>query len=394
MIVGVMEFPVLEWAPGVVLSAIENTALVTIKEEPTDNDAQALLNAGSTNPKENEQQAQGDAAASQTREDSTIGVKLGLVDTLKSALTAAVTVQAREIQLEADVALYRGQVERLATRERELHERENGLHVQAARKDAELADARYQWAQERIRVLEANTERERVAREMRDVQVLLDQEKTKGAQGDAAGRAAQANIASLRAERDGLQTELQTTRDAVASAQAQLTSVHERELKAETDRGERAERSALELSKKLVRLQVELRSDNTVLREQVEALTKELEGERAEGSARREQLAAEASSLRLQLKAANENKIIGVHRVVECCEAITNESSPSTELQEISAEMKISQAKILGLETQLRVERAAREAEGRCIGAMTAEAEAERVHRERCGHCRVGAASW
>jgi len=55
--------------------------------------------------------------------------------------------------------------------------------------------------------------------------------------------------------------------------------------------------------------------------------------------------------------------------------------------------MQTPQANILGLETQLRVERAAREAEGRRIGAMTAEVEAERVRRERCGRCRVGLAS-
>ncbi|KAH9913626.1 uncharacterized protein B0H18DRAFT_1108614 [Fomitopsis serialis] len=314
---------------------------VTVKQEPNDDDTHALLHAGVDTAS--------DPGAPQTQVNESAGsdasVKAGLVDTLKSALAAAVTVQAREAQLQADATLYRGQAERLATRERAFqerenafYERENGFQVQAARKDAELADARYQWAQERIRVLEANTEKEQVVCEMRRVQALLDQEKTKGAQGDAAGRAAQATIASVQAERN---------------------LVHERELKAETDRRERAERSALELSKKLVRLQVELRSENTALREQVETLTKELEGERAAGSTRRDQLAAEVSSLRVQLKAANENK--------------------ATELREISAYMKTSQENILGLETQLRTERTAREAEARCIGAMTADAEAERV---------------
>ncbi|KAH9913231.1 uncharacterized protein B0H18DRAFT_1108824, partial [Fomitopsis serialis] len=275
-------------APGSVLSAIVNIALVTIKEEPTDNDAQVLLNADSTHTWKAVRLANG------------VGAKPVLVDTLRSALTAAVTVQAREAQLEADVALYRSQAERLATRER--------FQVQAARKDAELAEARYQWAQERIRVLETNTEKERVAREMREVQALLEQEKMERAQGEDAGRAAQETIASLRAERDRLQTELQTARDAVASVQAQWHSAHERELKAEIDKRERAERVALELGKKLVRLQVDMRSQNTALREQVETLTKELEGERAECSARREQLVMEVSSLRVQLKAANEDK--------------------------------------------------------------------------------------
>jgi len=105
-----------------------------------------------------------DPGTSQTRVDesagSNAGVKAGLVDTLRTALPTAVTVQAREAQLEADVTLYRGQAELLATRERAFqerenafYERENGFQVQAVRKDAELADARYQWAQERIRVL-------------------------------------------------------------------------------------------------------------------------------------------------------------------------------------------------------------------------------------------------
>jgi len=75
----------------------------------------------------------------------------------------------------------------------------------------------------------------------------------------------------------------------------------------------------------------------------------------------------------VQLKAVNENKTI--------------------ELREIFAEMETFQAKILGLEMQLRVERAAREAKGRWIGAMTAEVEAERVRHERCGRCRVGPVS-
>ncbi|TFY53848.1 hypothetical protein EVJ58_g9211 [Rhodofomes roseus] len=354
-------------------ASLAQAAEVTIKQEVVDDDSRALWGPDATEdqpPTPSSDPLNAPQTCAQQDDDS----KPRLVDTLKSALAAAVAAEARETRLVEDVALCRTQSDELRTqlrtreeeleaRERLFRQRENEFEVQLARRDAELADARYQWAQERVRLLEANRAKERTTQEAQALQAQLQQEKTQRMQSEAAGRVAQETITSLRTERDRLIGELQAARATPALPQINRTFELQLELASETDKRARAEKSAQEMSKKVVRLQLELQSENSSLREQLEATAKQRVTERAEGSRRRKELEVEAESLRAQLKTAERR---------------------AAELQEPSSEVKSCNVKILNLETQLRVERAAREAEKRCINSMTTELE------RRCARCQAG----
>ncbi|EPS99516.1 hypothetical protein FOMPIDRAFT_153303 [Fomitopsis schrenkii] len=304
-------------------------AQIVIKQEPVDD--RVLLGLGTMGAAHPAQSARGDGDA-----------KPGLVDLLKSALDAGGASQARERKLEQDVARLRERVRACKAARRET---QRELDAHSARKD----------------MVAATSDRHREA---------FREETVRRECAEAAVRSAHAEVAVLRREQERLQAELSArAREAEDARQsAAAAAVRSREaLIVEIEERECAERSVQEVNRTLVWTRFELQGQSSALREALEELRTQRERERTEASVQYDKLLADVTDLRSELQTTREKLFMAGSR------ADAAERTLQTTIQELSDEHEIalatSQAKICVLEKQLRVERAARQAQSRLLGA-------------------------
>ncbi|KAH9913237.1 uncharacterized protein B0H18DRAFT_1126478 [Fomitopsis serialis] len=200
------------------------------------------------------------------------------------ASEAALREQEREMAADAartDAALTRAEGQlyeartRLSAPDTQLAE----TATQVAEAEAKLAHAETQAVRGQMRLAEVTTARDRLAQEVAALQADLQavQERKPS---EAEQQVTQDTITSLRVELDALRPEAEAIHAvAILTEEGRRRSTLKRQ--AVVDRRQAVELKAQNFGKKVVRTQLDLLGDISVLRERVEMFTQQLEGERA-----------------------------------------------------------------------------------------------------------------